>query len=104
MPDLRQLDKLNKRYWTRMRGLEREIKADPGNEIKVREYRLARALFIRTSSDLQDAGIGRSREASPWCHCGNPSGKMDFFDNGERSDIKCHHWRCHDCGKVVQIG
>jgi hypothetical protein len=104
MADLRKLDQLNKRYWTRMRRLQRELERDPDNEVKVREYRLARALYIRTHSAIQDAGLGRPKEASPWCHCGNASGEMDFFADGEHPKIKCHHWRCRECKGVVQIG
>ena len=104
MPSLEELDRLNKRYWKRMDAIKREIEADPGNEVKRREYLLARALYVRTHSAIQDAAIERPKEDSPWCYCGNPSGEMDFFDNDEHPKIKCHHWRCRDCGKVVQIG
>jgi len=41
---------------------------------------------------------------SIWCKCGNPSGETDFYNDNEHDEIKKHHWRCQDCGKVVQIG
>jgi RecJ-like exonuclease len=39
-----------------------------------------------------------------WCRCGNPSGQVDFYDDGEHPEISKHHYRCRDCGKVTQIG
>lgn len=39
-----------------------------------------------------------------WCRCGNPSGDVDFFDDGEHPDMYKHHYRCKDCGKITQVG
>lgn len=39
-----------------------------------------------------------------WCDCGNPSEDTYYVPDNEHPDISKHHWRCMDCGKVVQIG
>jgi len=39
-----------------------------------------------------------------WCECGNPSEETDYWDDCEHPDLSKHHWRCRDCGKVVQVG
>ena len=43
-------------------------------------------------------------EKNMWCECGNPSEDVDFYDDGEHPEISKHHYRCRDCGAVVQIG
>ena len=43
-------------------------------------------------------------EKNMWCECGNPSEGVDFYDDGEHPEISKHHYRCQDCGGVVQIG
>ena len=104
MANLRELDKLHKRYWTRIRELQRELASNPANEVKQRELALAQALYKRVGAEIQDTAVGRPKSESPWCHCGNPSDKADFFDNGQHPKMATHHWRCHDCGGVLQIG
>jgi len=44
------------------------------------------------------------QEIEMWCRCGNPSGDVDFYDDGEHPDVQTHHYRCKDCGRVVQVG
>lgn len=39
-----------------------------------------------------------------WCECGNPSGDVEFYNDGEHSEVHKHHYRCRDCGKVTQLG
>ena len=39
-----------------------------------------------------------------WCSCGNPSGEVDSFDDGEGEMCFKHHYCCRDCGKVYQVG
>lgn len=39
-----------------------------------------------------------------WCRCGNPSGQSNFFDDGVDSKCSKHHWKCSDCGKILQVG
>ena len=39
-----------------------------------------------------------------WCKCGNPSKGSEYYDDGEHHEITKHHYRCKDCGKVLQIG
>lgn len=39
-----------------------------------------------------------------WCHCGNPSGDVEFHDDGEGAACSKHHYTCGDCGRVLQIG
>lgn len=39
-----------------------------------------------------------------WCECGNPSGEVQFYDNGQHPKLWKHHYRCAGCGKVTQIG
>jgi len=43
-------------------------------------------------------------EKNMWCDCGNPSEKVKFFDDDEHPEISKHHYRCKDCGKILQIG
>ena len=44
------------------------------------------------------------QEIEMWCRCGNPSGDVDYYEDGQRQDVQMHHIRCKDCGKVVQVG
>jgi len=43
-------------------------------------------------------------EREMWCTCGNKSGEVDFYDDGQHPRIHKHHYRCRECGKVTQIG
>ena len=44
------------------------------------------------------------QEVEMWCRCGNPSNEGDFYEDGQDPEIGQHHWKCRDCGKVIQIG
>lgn len=40
-----------------------------------------------------------------WCRCDNPDFEQAiFYDNGRHPDCRKHHWRCGDCGKILQVG
>jgi len=39
-----------------------------------------------------------------WCRCGNPSEDVAFYADGQHPEVHKHHWRCNDCGSVLQIG
>ncbi len=39
-----------------------------------------------------------------WCQCGNKSKEVRFYDDYEHPDCSKHHYRCGDCGKILQIG
>lgn len=43
-------------------------------------------------------------EAALWCDCGNPSGDVDFYNDGEHPNCSKHCYTCKDCGKIVQVG
>lgn len=45
-----------------------------------------------------------NRAVESWCRCGNPSGGTRFYDDGQHAECRKHHWRCNDCGKIVQVG
>ena len=44
------------------------------------------------------------QEVAMWCRCGNPSGDVDYYEDGQDPVIQKHHWNCKDCGKVLQVG
>ena len=44
------------------------------------------------------------QEVEMWCRCGNPSGEVDFYEDGQDPKIGMHHIKCRDCGKVIQVG
>jgi len=44
------------------------------------------------------------QEVEMWCRCGNPSGEVDYFEDGQDEAIGMHHYKCRDCGKVIQTG
>lgn len=47
----------------------------------------------------------KAAHAAFWCQCGNPSGDVTFYEDDSRSKVCTkHHYRCNDCGKVVQVG
>lgn len=46
----------------------------------------------------------RKAEEAFWCSCGNPSGSVSFFEDGEGGMCAKHHYVCDDCGKVAQVG
>jgi hypothetical protein len=55
---------------------------------------------------MSDAAIENYHsEMAKWCRCGNPSRESTFYDDGERPDVcNKHHYVCHDCGNITQIG
>lgn len=44
-----------------------------------------------------------ARYQALWCGCAEP-GEQKFYDDDEHPELKKHHWRCGNCGKVTQIG
>ena len=45
-----------------------------------------------------------ANEKALWCHCGNPSGEVLFYNDNECCPGDKHHWDCKDCGKLLQVG
>jgi len=39
-----------------------------------------------------------------WCKCSNPSNQTRFYNDNEHPDCSKHHYRCLDCGRVIQTG
>lgn len=39
-----------------------------------------------------------------WCKCGNPSGNIKYYKDGEHPECAKHCWVCCDCGRLTQIG
>ena len=39
-----------------------------------------------------------------WCNCEQQTDDVVFFDNNEHPIVRKHHYRCPNCGKVVQVG
>jgi hypothetical protein len=44
------------------------------------------------------------RYLNSWCRCGNKSGEVTFYDDDQHPECRKHHWRCADCGKILQVG
>jgi len=39
-----------------------------------------------------------------WCSCDNRSGEAYYVEDGVNPECRKHHWRCKDCGKILQVG
>ena len=43
------------------------------------------------------------QQEAMWCSCKEP-GEPVFYDDGVHPEIHKHHYRCQNCGMVLQIG
>lgn len=62
--------------------------------------------FVCKATGIVSQVVADAYEAQQrmWCECGNPSGHTQYWSDGQHPEISKHHWRCLDCGKVVQVG
>jgi hypothetical protein len=59
---------------------------------------------IEIYGSLEKAKKAKAEEDKLWCKCEDTDHGAYYVPDGQHPECDKHHWRCHDCKKIVQIG
>lgn len=59
---------------------------------------------IEIYGSLENAKKAKAEEDKLWCKCEDTDHGAYYVPDGQHHECHKHHWRCHDCKKIVQIG